>query len=378
VSGWPPANAGSTEEQGASLFLVILKAVPFPASDGTERNVSGEEGKRDPALESRILELEEALVASEEYLRATQEEMQSANEELRTSIEELQSTNEEHQSTNEELETSQEELQSLNEELATVNTELENKVSDLSRSQNDMNNLLAGTGIATIFVDLELRIQRFTPTATRLMNLIKADEGRPVGDLASKLASYDSLAADVHQVLETLEPRELEVQAKDGRWYLLGLRPYRTLENVIEGAVITFIEITELKRAQATIRETEGVRRLAVVVRDSNDPIVSLDLEGCIRTWNPAAARIYGWSEKDALQMNYLDLVPESLQAETRSMLKAARRGLDLEPFRTERLNREGETVAVWLTATELVDEAGRPYGISATERPVQREPPGK
>jgi two-component system, chemotaxis family, CheB/CheR fusion protein len=142
------------------------------------------------------LELEGELEASEEYLRATQEEMQSTNEELRTSIEELQSTNEELQSTNEELETSQEELQSLNEELATVNTELETKVADLSRSQNDMNNLLAGTGIATIFVDQELRIQRFTPTATRLMNLIKADEGRPVGDLASKLASYDSLAAD--------------------------------------------------------------------------------------------------------------------------------------------------------------------------------------
>lgn len=376
VSARPPAKAGSAEEEGSPLFLIILKAVPMPAPDGMARSASGEEGGDHPELEGRIVELEGELEACEEYLRATQEEMQSTNEELRTSIEELQSTIEELQSTNEELETSQEELQSLNEELATVNTELEIKVSDLSRSQNDMNNLLAGTGIATVFVDQELHIQRFTPTATQLMNLIKADEGRPLGDLASKLASYDSLAADARRVLETLEPRELEVQADDGRWYLLGIRPYRTLENVTEGAVITFIEITELKRAQAAIRETEGLRRLAVVVRDSNDPIISLDLEGCIRTWNPAAARVYGWSEADALQMNYLDLVPESLRAETRSMLEAARRGQDLEPLRTERLTRDGETVTIWLTTTELVDESGRPYGISSTERPLQREAP--
>jgi two-component system, chemotaxis family, CheB/CheR fusion protein len=375
VSAWPSANAGSGEE-GSPLFLIILKAVPAPAPNAAARSASGAEGADDPELNSRIADLEAELEASEEYLQATQEEMQSTTEELRTSIEELQSTNEELQSTNEELETSQEELQSLNEELATVNTELENKVSDLSRSQNDMNNLLAGTGIATIFVDEELRIQRFTPTATRLMNLIKADEGRPVGDLASKLPSYDSLAADARRVLETLEPRELEVQADDGRWYLLGIRPYRTLANVIEGAVITFIEITELKKAQAAIRETEGLRRLAVVVRDSNDPIVSLDLEGRIRAWNPAAARVYGWSEADALKMNYLDLVPEALRAETRSMLEAAGGGQDLEPLRTERLTRDRETVTIWLTATALVDESGRPYGISSTERPLQRDAP--
>ena len=371
----PPVHAGP-EEEGSPLFLIVWKAVPPTAPEAAVQSVSGDEGGGDPELERRIAELEEELEASEEYLRATQEEMQSTNEELRTSIEELQSTNEELQSTNEELETSQEELQSLNEELATVNAELETKVADLSRAQNDMNNLLAGTGIATIFVDQELRIQRFTPTATRLMNLIKADEGRPVGDLASKLASYDSLAADARRVLETLEPREIEVQGEGGRWYVLGIRPYRTLENVIEGAVITFIEITELKKAQATIQETEGLRRLAVVVRDSNDPIISLDLEGRIQSWNPAAERVYGWSEADALQMDYLDLVPESLRAETRSMLEAAGRGPDLEPLQTERLTREGETVRVWLTVTELVDESGRPYGISSTERPLQPDTP--
>jgi two-component system, chemotaxis family, CheB/CheR fusion protein len=376
VSGWPPSGEGSPEGGGSGLFLVILREVPVPATEGAARSTSGVEGGHDPEQDGRIAALEEKLEASEEYLRATQEEMQGTHEKLRTSIEELQSTNEELQSTNEELETSQEELQSLNEELSTVNAELETRVADLSRSRNDMNNLLAGTGIATVFVDQELRIQRFTPTATRLMNLIKADEGRPVGDLASKLAGYTSLAADTARVLETLEPREFEVQADDGRWYLLGIRPYRTLENVIEGAVITFIDITELNRARAAVRETEGLRRLAVVVRDSNDPIVSLDLEGRILSWNPAAERVYGWTEEEALRMDYLDLVPEPLRGETQSMLETASRGPGLAPSRTRRLTRDGETVSVRLTATELVDESGRPYGISFTERPLERDAP--
>ncbi|TVR66365.1 MAG: PAS domain S-box protein [Gemmatimonadales bacterium] len=365
----PGVNEDSQDQQGSPLFLIILKAVQDDASAGPAPGVSLGTDKSE--LERRIVELEEKLEASEGYLGATQEEMQSTNEELRTSIEELQSANEELQATNEELETSQEELQSLNEELATVNTELESKVSDLSRSRNDMDNLLAGTGIATIFVDEELRIQRFTPTATRLMNLIKADRGRPVGDLASKLVNYDSLTDDIHGVLDTLEAREREVQTKDGQWYLLGIRPYRTLGNVIEGAVVTFVQISELKKAQAAIREAEGLRRLAVVVRDSSDPISSVDLEGRIQAWNPAAERIYGWSEADALQMNYLDLVPESLQAEARSIFESARSGLEIEPFRTDRLTRHDQTVTVWLTVTGLVDEEGRPYGVSSTERPL-------
>lgn len=377
-AGWPASGSGPMQEEaGSPLFLVILHEAPdrpVDPVDGADREPPGEGEGPDPEPLRRIVELEERLQASEEYLHATQEEMQSTHEELRTSIEELQSTNEELQSTNEELETSQEELQSLNEELSTVNAELETRVADLSRSRNDMSNLLAGTGIAMVFVDQNLRIQRFTPSATRLMNLIKADEGRPVGDLASKLVGYDSLVSDSARVLETLVPMEFEVQAEDGRWYLLGIRPYRTLENVIEGAVITFTDITELNRARVAIRETEGLRRLAVVVRDSNDPIVSLDLAGRILSWNPAAQRLYGWTEEEALQMNYLDLVPEPLRAETRSMLEMAGKGQGVEPVRTRRLARDGRRREIRLTATRLVDEAGRAYGISTTERLLDRE----
>jgi two-component system, chemotaxis family, CheB/CheR fusion protein len=161
------------------------------------------------------------------------------------------------QSTNEELETSKEELQSLNEELSTVNAELQTKVADLTQANNDMNNLLAGTGIGTIFVGHSLQILRFTPTSTQIINLIQGDIGRPVGHIVSNLMGYDRLPADTQAVLDTLIPKEIEVQTKAGAWYSMRILPYRTLDNVIEGAVITFVEITALKKLQQTLRETE-------------------------------------------------------------------------------------------------------------------------
>jgi two-component system CheB/CheR fusion protein len=174
--------------------------------------------------------------------------METSNEELKSTNEEMQSVNEELQSTNEELETSKEELQSVNEELATVNAELQNKVADLSRVNNDMNNLLAGTGVATLFVDHQLHIVRFTPGTTELINLIQSDIGRPVGHIVSNLVGDDNLVKDVQAVLRDLVPRIANVQTRAGTWFQMRIRPYRTLENVIEGAVITFIDITDLCR----------------------------------------------------------------------------------------------------------------------------------
>ena len=244
--------------------------------------------------------LSQELRAKDEYLQTTLEEMETSNEELKSSNEEMQSVNEELQSTNEELETSKEELQSVNEELATVNAELQQKVAELSRTNNDMNNLLAGTGIGTIFVDHNLLIQRFTPSVTQVINLILTDVGRPVGHIVSNLMGYDRLVTDIQEVLDNLAPKEIEVQTKAGAWYLLRIRPYRTLENVIEGAVITFTEITEMKKAQALLQETETLRRHAVVVLDASDAITLQDLEGRILAWNPGAVRTYGWSEAEA------------------------------------------------------------------------------
>ena len=190
--------------------------------------------------------LTQALRISEEHLQALHEELESSIEELKTSNEEMQSVNEELQSTNEELETSKEELQSVNEELATVNAELQTKVADLSRANNDMNNLLAGTGIAHgVRRPRACASSASRPGASEIINLIAGDVGRPVGHLVSNLVGYDRLVADTQAVLDTLIPKALEVQTARGRWYAMRIQPYRTIDNVIEGAVITFVDITE-------------------------------------------------------------------------------------------------------------------------------------
>ena len=203
VPGHPGGSAAAGPATGASR--------PPPCDAAQERTST------ETDADARIAALKQELRAKEEYLQTTNEELETSNEELKSSNEEMQSVNEELQSTNEELETSKEELQSVNEELATVNAELQTKVADLSRANNDMNNLLAGTGIGTVFVDHQLRILRFTPAATQIINLILSDVGRPVGHIVSNLVGYDRLVADVQAVLDTLVPKEVEVQTTDGR-----------------------------------------------------------------------------------------------------------------------------------------------------------------
>jgi len=249
------AVAGKNPAKGAaSLYLVIMEQAKTedasaPATAGsTAGSTSVSVESSGPDSDSRIAALLRELQEKEEYLQTTNEELETSNEELKSSYEEMQSVNEELQSTNEELETSKEELQSINEELSTVNTELQVKVTELSRSENDMNNLLAGTGIATVFVDHALSIMRFTPAAVRIMNLIQSDVGRPVGHIVSNLKGYDTLLPDTQEVLDTLIPKEIEVQTNTGDRYLLRILPYRTLANVIEGAVLTFVDNSILRK----------------------------------------------------------------------------------------------------------------------------------
>jgi len=290
----------------------------------------------------------------------------------------MQSVNEELQSSNEELETSKEELQSVNEELATVNAELQTKVTDLSQANNDMNNLLAGTGIGTVFVDLQLRILRFTPAATTIINLIPGDVGRPVGHVVSNLIGYDQLDRDAQAVLHSLVPQETEVRTKTGQWYTLRILPYRTLENVIEGAVLTFVEITEIVRIREALRKANEFARMAVIVHDAHDAITLQDLDGRILAWNPGAVRMYGWSEAEALAMNVRDRIPAEGRVEAMARIRKLSEAEVLEPYRTQRLTKAGAVISVSMVSTALVDEKGRMYGIATTERvggPVGSDP---
>ena len=363
-----PVAADPDAASGPDLFLVTFEKPPEgeQSKTGKATAIGAGEGAFESAMgdDTRILELKRELQIKEEHLKASNEELETSNEELKSSNEEMQSINEELQSTNEELETSKEELQSVNEELATVNTELQNKVTDLSQAINDMNNLLGGTGIGTIFVDHQLRILRFTPGVTQIINLIPTDVGRPVGHIVSNLLGYDRLVIDIKEVLDSLIPKDIEVQTQDGSWYLLRIRPYRTLENVIKGAVITFTEISEMKRAREILKESEVMRRLAVVVQDASDAITLQDMEGHILAWNPRAEKMYGWSEAEALKMNISSLIPASRKEGELATLKKLSHSEVMEPYRTQRLTRDGRIMDVWLTATSLVNEANEIYAI--------------
>ena len=200
--------------------------------------------------------LEQELQSTKEYLQTTIEELETSNEELKSTNEELQSTNEELQSTNEELETSREELQSTNEELETVNAELQNKVEQLSDANNDLNNLLGATEVATLFLDNDINVKRFTPRAAEIFKLIAADDGRPIGDIVHNL-QYDELVDDAKKVLENLGRVEKEVRTKEGNWFFMRILPYRTVDNAIDGVVVTFIDITRQKHLEQRLGEME-------------------------------------------------------------------------------------------------------------------------
>lgn len=241
-------TAEVVREDGTSghNLLVTFQAAPMPARKHGSRGA-------DP----RPQELEQQLTMARLELQAVREEMQTSREELKAANEELQSTNEELQSTNEELTTSKEEMQSLNEELYTVNAELQSKVDDLSLVNSDMKNLLNSTDIAVIFLDSQMNIRRYTNQATQLYKLIATDLNRPLSDIANDLV-YPDMEDDAAEVLRSLVFCERQIPTRDGRWFMVRIMPYRTVNNVIDGLVLTFVNVTELKLLEARLTPEGG------------------------------------------------------------------------------------------------------------------------
>lgn len=262
-------------DAGEDLLLVSFQDLPDTASDKTApaRSARGKRLSGSLAAE-RIAELELELAYTRENLQATIEEQQASNEELKSSNEEMQSTNEELQSTNEELETSKEEMQSVNEELITVNAELQAKIEQLARMQNDMKNLLDNINVGTVFLDENLNIKRYTREAAQVYRLVASDVGRPLNDIKSNI-SDDDMLADAQAVLETLVPREREVSTIEGAHYLARIQPYRTLDNVIEGVVLTFADISQRIAAEAAAREAGMLSEC--IVDTVREPLVVLN-----------------------------------------------------------------------------------------------------
>jgi len=190
-----------------------------------------------------------------------------------------------------------------------------------------------------------------------------------VAHIVNNLVGYTTLLADVQQVLKTLVPKEAEVQTNDGKSYALRILPYRTLDNVIEGAVITFVEVTEVKRTREALQNANALLRLAVVVRDAHDAITVQALDGQTIAWNPGAEALYGWTEAEALQMNVSQRIPRALQSIALAQVQQLSQAKTLAPFHTRRLTKDGRVLDVDLTATVLLDEAGKVYAIATTER---------
>jgi two-component system CheB/CheR fusion protein len=270
------------------------------------------------ADQERLLDLEKELQQDRETHQCVIEELESANEELKSTNEELQSSNEELQSSNEEMESSKEELQSLNEEMQTVNSELQAKVDELAAARDDMRNLLNGTEIATIFVDSQLKVRRFTPEATSIVNLIPTDIGRPLEHVVSNL-SYDAMIDDLASVLHSLVPRDLEVQTKNGIWYKMRIMPYRTIDNRIDGAILTFSFIDHQKKNQENLESlllaNKIEQNLVRKVFDMNrDPMMVLDPEGSVVIINSSLAALMDLNEADVEGTKYTTLQKGALK----------------------------------------------------------------
>ncbi|MGN6228323.1 MAG: CheR family methyltransferase [Dyella sp.] len=274
----------SMPEPEADLFLVVFHEVEDKA---------GAEPPHTSAGDPLVLQLEDELRRTREQLQMTVEQSETSGEELKASNEELQSINEELRSATEELETSKEELQSMNEELITVNHELKVKVEETSKVNDDLQNLIASTDIATVFIDRGMCIKRYTPRAADVFSIIPSDIGRSLMDITHRLV-YEELLSDALETFQSLRTSEREVTTADGRWYIARMLPYRTTEDRIEGAVLTFIDITGRKRAEEEARKSEEHFRL--VAESTDHAIITFNIDGVITHWNRAAERIFGYT----------------------------------------------------------------------------------
>ncbi len=358
--------------RGEENLLVMFEPRPVAAQEKLVTSGAGQEDDAAiQALSARNAELEREISTTREYMQSIVEEQEGTNEELRSANEEIQSTNEELQSTNEEMETAKEELQSTNEELATVNEELENRNRDLAHTNDDLSNLLSSVNLPILMLGSDLRIRQFTQAAEKLLNLIDTDMGRPIGNIKPNI-EIRNLESEVLQVIDSMTAKSIELQDNQGHWYSVRMRPYKTLDNHIEGAVITFVDIDAIKNITQIKKDLARERRLATVVRDSNDAITVQDLDGNIQAWNPAAERVYGYTEQEALSLNIDQLVTAKERPRLERLQRSIRERKIVEPMHLERITKDGSVLQIWLVASALLNEQGKPIAMSTTERVVE------
>jgi two-component system, chemotaxis family, CheB/CheR fusion protein len=350
---------------GRDVSFLVLFEDPDAAS---RRAIGMDVAEAVPAstdsIEEQVRQLTQELSTTREYLQSVIEQQEAANEELQSANEEVQSTNEELQSINEELETSKEEIQSSNEELATVNEELQNRNLELSQSNNDFLNLFASVQIPILMLGPDLRIRRFTPTAEKILNLRPGDIGRPVGDmkLAFDIPDFERL---IQEVIDTVSVKERDVRDKHGRWYSLRIRPYRTLEDRIDGAVLLFVDVDAIKQNE------EALRRQAEILAQTHEPIVAWELDGPIIYWNRAAEEVYGYKQQEALGRVSHELLESSVPLDQlkSTLLETGRFTGEISHRRSD-----GQQVVVETRMTTMLDQAGKTLVLESDRTITERK----
>jgi len=348
---------------GERCYWVLFEN-PAPPTPARERRPARRSRGAAAAEEKdrQINHLLQELSATRDYLQSVIEQQEAANEELQSANEEVQSANEELQSINEELETSREEIQSSNEELTTVNEELQNRNEELNGVNSDLNNLFGSLQMAIVMVWQDLRIRRFTPIAEKLFNLIATDVGRPIGDIKLNLSVPD-LPKLLTEVIEQVTARDLEVQDQSGCWYQLRIRPYRTLDSRIDGAVILLFDIESLKQSQGVLE------RQAKLLEQTHEAVFVRELGGTIVYWNRGAELLYGFSRQEALGRRSHELLGKSstaraqintaLQSEGRwlgEIVQRTKEGRELVVESQEVLIAEGERRLVLSTNRDVTE----------------------
>ena len=338
-----PLNAG----QQRSFVVVFKDAGALPLADDAALDTSSDE---------HVLRLELELRSTTERLQATVEELESTNEELKSANEEYQSLNEELQSANEELETSKEELQSVNEELTTVNGELALRVQELGRTNSDLKNLLESTQIATLFLDNEMRVMNFTPAISDIFPLVESDIGRPIAHIRSRVSSED-LQLDVRKVMRTLGSIEREIESVNDTRYMVRILPYRSVDNFIGGAVITFTNLTSITRAQTALRQSE--ERFRAIANLVPELLWSSEPNGSGSWFNQRWLDFTGQTLEEAQGEGWAQVIHPDDRSESRQRFLAAIESHDPLEREHRMLGRDGEYRWFIVRAEPSFDEAG-------------------
>ena len=344
---------GGSRENGA---LCVVAFQDLGVVRNTRRALSGPETGT----------LDQELRTAKTQLLAVAADLETANENAASAAEEYQSINEELQSSNEELETAKEEMQSINEELQTVNAELNNKNDLLLRANSDLKNLLDSTDIATVFLDADLRVRGYTPAMTELFHLRDADRGRPLDEVVSRI-TYGDIREDVIDVLddEKMIEREVEVTT-GGATFIMRMRPYRTVDRAIDGVVITFVDISGRKKVEEVLREH------AAIVEFSHDALISMSLEGVVRSWNPGAEYLFGYSASEAIgkPVGLFLSVPGRVD-EHRALIEQAIRGTIAASVSAAGVRRNGAVVDIEIAVMPIRGPDGAVTALALSARDI-------